>query len=273
MKTHGVMVCGVLVAAAAAMVAIAGDLNPPPGPVAATAKPLQEVEPRIGIRSVSGFLGPITIDEPGSYHLLENIRGLANFDAIQITASDVTLDLNGFGVVAHPFVDSPVGIRIGINGSPVERVAVMNGSVSGFDDTGIDGEFAAAVLIESVRVTDCEDGIEVRNGSQVRRSVANDNEVRGIQVSFGSLATGCTARGNGFDGLQAFRSIIRDSTSSNNNRGFFASEGSLIDCIATGNDSTGITATSNSFVNGCAVVDSPARFSISGSSTIINSNN
>lgn len=270
MRKQAVAMCGVVVAGLAAMFAFAGDLNPPAGPVTSTAKPLQEVEPRVGIQNPSAF-GSITINEPGSYYLLENIQGSATFDAIRITASDVTLDLNGFGVFAQAF--SPVGIRIGTNGSPVERVAVMNGSVSGFDDVGIDGEFAAAVLIDSVRVTDCDDGIEVRNGSQVLRSTANDNTFRGIQVSFGSLAIGCTARGNGADGMQAFQSVIRDSTASDNNRGFFVSEGAVVECVAYGNASTGITAGSTSLVNGCAAVNSPTRFSISGSSTIVDSNN
>lgn len=273
MKNTAGAACGAVIAGILVTAALAGDLNPPPGPVAATAKPLQEIEPRIGLRSVSGFLGPITIDEPGSYYLLENIQALANFDGIVITASDVTIDLNGFAIFDHPFVDSPVGIRIGTNGSPVERVTIKNGSISGFDDTGIDGQFGSAVIVDSVRVTDCQNGIEVRNGSQVHRSVANNNEFRGIQVSFGSLAAGCTARGNGADGIQAFQSIIRGSTSSDNNRGFFVSEGGVVECVAYGNASTGFTANSNSHVNGCTAIASPTLFSVSGSSSIVDSNN
>ncbi|MEO0588847.1 MAG: hypothetical protein AAF078_14560, partial [Planctomycetota bacterium] len=80
-------------------------------------------------------------------------------------------------------------------------------------------------------------------------------------------------RGNGADGMQAFQSIIRDSTASDNNRGFFVSEGAVVECVAYGNASTGITASSNSLVNGCSAVNSPTRFSISGSSTIVDSNN
>ena len=274
MKWTTGMVCGAVIAGVVAIAAIAGDLNPPPGPVAPTAKPLQEVEPRIGLRSVSGFLGPITIDEPGSYYLLENIQALANFDGIVITASDVTIDLNGFALFDHPNVDSPVGIRIGTNASPVERVTIKNGSISGFAAAGIMGQFASGVIVDSVRVTDCQDGIVVRNGSQVHKCVANNNDFWGIQISFGSIAIGCTARGNGSDGMQAFQSIIRDSNSSdNNNRGFFVSEGGVVDCLAYGNASTGFTASSDSHISGCTSVGNLSRFSLSSDSSIVDSNN
>lgn len=272
MKKTITVMCGAMIAGVVAMAAFAGDLNPPPGTVSPTAKPLQEIEPRIGLRSVSGFLGPITIDEPGSYYLLENIQALANFDGIVITASDVTIDLNGFAIFDNPAQDTTAGIRIGTNDSPVERVTIKNGSISGFDDTGIIGPFASAVIIDSVRVTDCGSGIVVRNGSQVHRSVSNNNDVWGIQVSFGSLAAGCTARGNGSDGMQAFQSIIRDSTSSNNSRGFFVSQGGVVECVAYGNASTGFTATSDSHINGCTAIASPTRFSLSSSSSIVDSN-
>jgi len=58
----------------------AGDLNPPPGPVASTMKTLSEVEPRIAVNSINtpGDADSLfKITQPGSYYLTGNITGVA----------------------------------------------------------------------------------------------------------------------------------------------------------------------------------------------------
>ena len=46
----------------------AGDLNPPPGPVAPTMKPLDEIEPRTPVNTLPAGVDSVhLIDQPGSY--------------------------------------------------------------------------------------------------------------------------------------------------------------------------------------------------------------
>jgi len=69
-----------VVVAATGGTASAGDLNPPPGPVAPTMKSLSEVEPRIAINATNtpGDADSLfKITQPGSYYLTGNITGVA----------------------------------------------------------------------------------------------------------------------------------------------------------------------------------------------------
>src|SRR5678815_1587099 len=78
-----------------------GPLTPPGAP-APTMKTLDQVEPRVAINATNtpgddDSLFKIT--QPGSYYLTGNITGVAGKHGIEIAASGVTLDLNGFDLV------------------------------------------------------------------------------------------------------------------------------------------------------------------------------
>src|SRR5262245_36667404 len=83
----------------------AGDLNPPPGSVAPTMKPLSQVEPR---RPINATNAPgdgealFSINGPGSYYLSGDLVGTAGKTGIRIAADGVTLDLMGFTVFGPP---------------------------------------------------------------------------------------------------------------------------------------------------------------------------
>jgi hypothetical protein len=98
-----------------------------------------------------GFGLPITITQPGLYRLTSNIVVPdANTTAIQIIASHVTLDLNGFSILGptvcifeggSPWVTScsPTGTGIGVSSDAnAIGVAVRNGNVSGMGSRGIE---------------------------------------------------------------------------------------------------------------------------------------
>lgn len=88
----------VLVCIGATMTALAGDLDPPAGPIAPTMKTLQEVEPRIAINA-SNTPGDAealyVISAPGAYSLAANVAGVAGKHGIKIDSEGVTLEGNG----------------------------------------------------------------------------------------------------------------------------------------------------------------------------------
>lgn len=131
---------------------LAGPLSPPSGPIASTYKTLAEVEPRIAINATNtpgDALNSFIISQPGSYYLTGNITGVSGKSGIKITASNVTLDLNGFTLQ-------------GVSGSQYGILAlvfpnnctVRNGTVNGWDQSGVTisspGGAGRGSIIESI---------------------------------------------------------------------------------------------------------------------------
>lgn len=111
--------------------AVAGSLTPP-GPPGPTFKTLTDIEPREILRPNTQVVAPLVIDQPGSYYLTEDVVAIPDQPAIRITASHVTLDLNGYTVRGNQEVMDGDGIRI--EGA---HVTVRNGTVRGADGDGI----------------------------------------------------------------------------------------------------------------------------------------
>src|SRR6185295_11122012 len=91
-----------LLTVAGTAVLLAGPLDPPAGPILPTYKTLNEVEPRIVINAANtpGDADSLfKITQPGSYYLTGNITGVAGKHGIEVVASGVTLDLNGFDLL------------------------------------------------------------------------------------------------------------------------------------------------------------------------------
>ena len=82
---------------------------------------------------------PVTISQPGSYKLMSNLVVPAGSDGIVITASDVSLDLNGFRIVGsgtcayfYHAVSCQNTTGIGIKGTGARGLSIEAGSVIGF---------------------------------------------------------------------------------------------------------------------------------------------
>jgi hypothetical protein len=99
-----------------------GPLTPPGAP-SPSMKSLDQIEARTAISSA-----PFNITTSGSYYLTQNLTVAAG-NAITISVSNVTLDLNGFTISS---TESPAGSSSAILlGSGLSNVTIVNGLVDG----------------------------------------------------------------------------------------------------------------------------------------------
>jgi len=207
---------------------------------------------------VSGF--PVTLSTPGSYRLTGNLNvgNDPNLSAVDITADDVSLDLNGFEIAG------PVTCTIGAGGSVStcatsggsasgiivagSRARVRNGTVRGFAQSGVSintnpstpstppttiqgliatsnglrgiSSFPPLLVEKSKVIQNGETGILASVNSVVSGCLAEANGSAGISVGPGSVVTGNTASRNAGVGISAdSRSVIQDNVASNNQQG------------------------------------------------------
>jgi hypothetical protein len=193
---------------------------------------------------------PVTISRPGSYRLSGNLTVPdTNTTAIQITADDVTLDLNGFRI-AGPIVCNPdpttcnasgtgAGVQSVGSGTTFPRgIRLLNGTVRGMGLVGVlllgDGSVVERVnasgnagpgivvgpdgtVAESVASVNIIAGIV---GAAVRNSSADKNSGMGIFIRFDGVAIGNRANSNGTSGIVAANSSTLTGNTANNNKNF-----------------------------------------------------
>jgi hypothetical protein len=229
-KHRRALLSAVLLLAALTLTAQAGPLEPPVPPGTPTMHPIDQVEPRIPI--YAGNL-PLTINEPGSYYLAEDIETTG--PGIEISTSFVTLDLMGFSLRggAGPAIFASTSVN---------SVIVRNGEIYNWTGAGVILDHACSVSDLIVRANDgsgivmgldarverCTSdhngghGIIVQGGSSIVDSVSNDNDENGIWVElpagYGSgLVSGCVTDGNEKNGIRVDGyTIVRNNVSNGN---------------------------------------------------------
>ena len=156
------------------------------------------------VKEDGGF--PYKITKSGSYKLTSNLIVPAGKDGIDVTAPDVTIDMNGFSIIGPvvcsgeidtpavcPAASSGIGIASGASdpetGSP--DVKVLNGAVRGMGSHGI---------------------FLTGDGSLVEKVSARSNAGAGIIV--GGMVLNSSAIGNGSTGILA--NSVRDSEAASN---------------------------------------------------------
>ncbi len=135
----------------------------PPSAPGPTMKTLDQLDAKLEARtpidpSQPGFTFPYNITAPGSYYLTQNLNVTAG-DAITITASQVTLDLNGFTIssTASPAAGTAVLLN---NGN--SDITILNGHIKGgvtYDGSTYSGNgfangiYDPASATQNVRIT------------------------------------------------------------------------------------------------------------------------
>ena len=163
-----------------------GTLTPAAAP-SPTMKTLQQVEPRF---PVSNDITSLTIKDPGSYYLTENLT-----NTVSILSSDVTLDLMGFYIKP----DGGDGISIG---NDLENIRIHNGLISAPSD-GVYGKSAlgAPHILEDLRIHGCGTaGIRGTSGWIVRNCTITDNPGTGLRLGgSNNLAANNIVKENGLN--------------------------------------------------------------------------
>lgn len=277
-----------------ASVALAGELDPPPGPVAPTMKTLDEVEPRTALsaeRTPGDVDHVFIIDEPGSYYLAGNLDVPSGMSGVRVESDRVTLDLNGFLIEGVP--GSVAGVVLDSN-----DVTVRDGRIGGFDGDGIESA--------TIRVRNTVEGLEVifcgghginlnGTGATVRRcevsntggngiftttnasvtecSVVNAGE-HGIRADDGSIVSGNRVSGAGFSGIDVDNSCVV--TGNNVNSGNHGISCQSL-CSLSGNHvrfatNDGIRVAANSFVRDNSAVQCGTGFRASSVNNLVDSN-
>lgn len=128
---------------------------------------------------------PVTIGETGSYRLTGNLdltAEEADTNAIDIEATNVILDLNGFSIIGQ---GTGASGGDGVNGG--SDVTVKNGTIK---ETDFGIRLAGNARVEGVNVIECFLGIRVADNAVVTNNRTQGNELQGIQVQQGALVHG-----------------------------------------------------------------------------------
>ena len=183
---------------------------------------------------------PVTISQPGSYRLASNLLVPAGTNGIEISASNVTLDLNGFTIAG-----GAGGSGVTRSGpDPKTEIAVINGVISFMREGGVNLFATGNCLVENLRVKGATDGfgISVDNNCLVINNEVTNSKGGIFTRLSGTVLRSNTVQTNGPDGgITCGDNCVISGNTSN------FSEGKGISCAAhcvvndnTANNNTGV---------------------------------
>jgi hypothetical protein len=159
---------------------------------------------------------PVTISRSGSYRLSSDLTVPdENTTGVEITVSNVSLDLNGFSILGPvqcvypgassctPATGSGDGVRITGPANRYANIAIQNGTIRGMGKSGIsqDGSIPG-LLIDRVRLVSNRSAGVYANGALIIHSLATGNGGNGFSGNGINLQSS-TAHSNAGRGLNA----------------------------------------------------------------------
>lgn len=242
--------------AVAARIAKAGPLNPPPGPIQPTGKPLSEIEPRIPLSMKDANPRPteplFRITRNGSYYLTEDLVTFDDRSIIGIAASSITLDLNGFTIgrpVRATYGDSSYGIA-----GFARMLHIRNGTIKGCSRAAIQVS-ANAGRISNIIASENGYGMSIEGPIAVEHCVSSLNDSTGFSGDSGTTFHACIADANAHTGFNVYDGHVHSCTARNNRAwGMHLFSTHARDCDVTHNGWGGIRAEFE-----CMILDSLAQ--------------
>ena len=223
-----------------------GSLTPPGAPVPSM-KTLSQVEPRIPVST------PTNLNVSGSYYLTTNITG-SNFP-IDITADNVTFDLNGFSIVGNSGV-----VGVSIFGAHT-NVCIKNGNLRGWVNGAISGLESDNCQFDHLNFSHNGRAITAGTNSVITACSVSDGSIYGLSVERGSIVAGCTVRRSGGTGIYVGDgSTVKDCTVVENTYGIVSGAGCTIHhCTLFTNLNDGIVCGKGCTVNDCTLERTAGR--------------
>lgn len=244
-----------------------GPLTPPGGP-APSMKALDQVASTgIAINATNtpgNASDEFVISSAGSYYLTGNLV-VVKPNGIHVTASAVTIDLNGFQISQ---LSGSGGNGILIDAGLLNS-AVRNGTVKRFN-AGIDANGSLGGKFVQLTATECAAvGLRAGDGWQINGCEAHQNLGTGIATGLGCAIVNCIATNNASTGIYVGGgSTITDCVSNFNTGGlpFDAGTGCTIaNCTANGNSGSGVAAINAA--DGCTIVHCAVSYNTSSNAS------
>lgn len=210
---------------------------------------------------------PVEIPNAGSYVLTGLLRPPPGVHGIFILrgAEPVAIDLNGFPIIGPGLctdtgsaVNCPPGVGSGIlvdPATPPRETTVLNGTVRGFPEVGID--LGDACRVEGVTVTDnTQAGLDLGSNCHAIRNRAERNGGTGINAGSACKVENNLANGNGGVGIEVLESCTVLANTARGNYGggvFVAASSTVANNTAESNTLFGISGGLGNVARGNAV--------------------
>jgi hypothetical protein len=194
-----ILAAGVAIVAMLATGVRGGPLDPPGAPASTD-----------GVRQAGTPISslPFTISQPGSYYVTRDLTAGFGQNGVTISASNVTLDLNGFTLHGT----SQTGDAVLITGSP-SAITIENGIVRGWYN-GIDAQNGSYVTISGISAidnggssNDGSYGVILRKHSVLENCNVSDGETTGVLATDATVRN-CIISRNGNDGLSVTNHVF-----------------------------------------------------------------
>ncbi len=261
------MILSLFSAAALGAGALAGSLTPPAGAPTSTYRTLQEVEPRTPLtQSVApGDADSLyKITQPGNYYLTGDLVGVAGKAGIEITTSDVSIDLNGFTMRGVAGAKWAIGDHGDEQLPSPNNITIRNGTIAFWPQNGVSGDWFGGVRIERIAFrANGYSGVSVNSTATVIDSAFYGHTGTGVSIDGAGLVSHCVSVGNavGFYGNGVH---FESCSSSYDQTGFSGSSSHFIDCTAANSSSFGFELNARSLARGCKASNTPTGAKLVG---------